>query len=130
MTKSIPSHSRQVEWQQQFLSIAPRPATFKGTEHTEESFRHSLWHNVLNPDSLRLTNGGYAWVTKQCKFAAYNIKVARSMTNHVLLQLDHMMTAPYCLVSRNAIKLIGEQDAIMLQLHAGNLEQFLNNLEI
>jgi len=52
------------------------------------------------------------------------------MSNQVLLQLDHMMTAPYCLVSRNAIKLVGEQDAIMLQLHAGNLEQFLNNLEI
>jgi len=61
---------------------------------------------------------------------AWNIKVDKRMSNQVLLQLDHMMTAPYCLVSRNAIKLVGEQDAIMLQLHAGNLEQFLNNLEI
>ena len=130
MSKSIPHPSRQAEWQKHFASIAPAPPTFKGGEHTEESFRHSLWHNVLNPDSLRLTNGGYAWATKQCKLTAYNIKVAKSMTNHVLLQLDHLMTAPYCLVSRNSIKLLSEQDAIMLQLHAGNLEQYLNNLEI
>jgi len=52
------------------------------------------------------------------------------MSNRVLLQLDHLMTSPYCLVSRNAIKLLSEEDAIMLQLHAGNLEQFLNNLTI
>jgi len=39
------------------------------------------------------------------------------------------MAAPYCLVNRNAIKLLGEQDAIMLQLHAGDLEQYLNNIE-
>ena len=129
MTKSIPSRSRQAEWQRHFTSIAPVPPTFKGGEHTEESFRHSLWHNVLNPNSLRLTNGGYAWVIKHCKQTAYNIKVAKSMTNRVLLQLDHLMAAPYCLVNRNAIKLLGEQDAIMLQLHAGDLEQYLNNIE-
>jgi hypothetical protein len=130
VTKSIPSHSQQAQWQRHFASIAPVPPTFKGGEHTQESFRHSLWHNVLNPNSLRLTNGGYAWVIKHCNMPAWNIKVDKRMSNQVLLQLDHMMTAPYCLVSRNAIKLVGEQDAIMLQLHAGNLEQFLNNLEI
>jgi hypothetical protein len=130
VTKSIPKSSQQTEWQKHFTSIAPVPPTFTGGEHTEESFRHSLWHNVLNHDSLRLTIGGYDWVLKHCKLPAWHIKVDKRMTNQVLLQLDHMMTAPYCLVSRNAIKLIGEQDAIMLQLHAGNLEQFLNNLSI
>jgi len=129
VTKSIPRHSRQAEWEQHFLSISPTPVSKIPTEHTEETFRHSLWHNILNPDSLRLTNGGYAWVIKHCKQTAYNIKVAKSITNRVLLQLDHLMAAPYCLVNRNAIKLLGEQDAIMLQLHAGDLEQYLNNIE-
>lgn len=130
MTKSTPKSSQQLEWQKHFTSIAPPPVTFEGTEHSEESFRHSLWHNITNPNSLRLTNGGYAWVIKHCKLTAYNIKVNRRMTNLVLLQLDHLMTAPYCLVSRNAIKLIGEQDAIMLELHAGNLESYLNSLDM
>jgi hypothetical protein len=130
VTKSTPKSSKQLEWQKHFVSIAPPPATFKGTEHSEESFRHSLWHNITNPNSLRLTNGGYAWVIKHCKLTAYNIKVDKRMTNLVLLQLDHLMTAPYCLVSRNAIKLIGEQDAIMLELHAGNLESYLNSLDM
>jgi hypothetical protein len=130
VTKSTPKSSKQLEWQKHFVSIAPPPATFKGTEHSEESFRHSLWHNITNPNSLRLTNGGYAWVIKNCKLTAYNIKVNKRMTNLVLLQLDHLMTAPYCLVSRNAIKLIGEQDAIMLELHAGNLESYLNSLDM
>ena len=130
MSKSTRNKGLQAEWQERFLGHAPMPIPKVATEHTEETFRYSLWHNVTNPNSLRLTNGGYDWVIKNCKQTAYKIKVDKSMSNRVLLQLDHLMTSPYCLVSRNAIKLLSEEDAIMLQLHAGNLEQFLNNLTI
>jgi hypothetical protein len=120
VSKSTRNKGLQAEWQERFLGHAPVPIPKVATEHTEETFRYSL----------RLTNGGYDWVIKNCKQTAYKIKVDKSMSNRVLLQLDHLMTSPYCLVSRNAIKLLSEEDAIMLQLHAGNLEQFLNNLTI
>lgn len=51
------------------------------------------------------------------------------MSNQVLLQLDHLMTSPYYLANRNLIKLLGEQDAIMLELHAGDLAKYLSDLE-
>ena len=50
------------------------------------------------------------------------------MTNRMLLQLDHLMTAPYYIGSRKQIQLFGEADAIMLQLHSNNLAQYLENL--
>jgi len=130
VSKSTQNKGLQAEWQQRFVSQAQSPPAFGTGEHSEESFRFNLWHNASNRNSLRLTHGGYEWVVKHCKQSAYIIKVDKRITNRVLLQLDHLMTAPYYLVSRNVIKLLSEQDAIMLQLHAGDLEQFLNNLAV
>ncbi len=50
------------------------------------------------------------------------------MTNLMLLQLDRLMTAPYYIRSRHFLELFGEADAIMLNLHANNLAQYLNTL--
>jgi hypothetical protein len=58
----------------------------------------------------------------------YPFKLEVAMTNRMLLQLDHLMTAPYYIGSRKQIQLFGEADAIMLQLHANNLAQYLDNL--
>ena len=46
----------------------------------------------------------------------------------VFLQLDQLMTEPYYIGSRKQIQLFGEADVIMLELHGGNLAQYLENL--
>jgi len=45
-----------------------------------------------------------------------------------LLQLDRLLASPYFVRDRKHIELMGEQDAIMLELHASNLKQYLDNL--
>ena len=116
MNKSTQKPSQQEQWL----------ATF--SEQAGHTPSIDIWRNPLNHDSLRLTDPGYRWALEKCKQTAYKIKVDKSMSNRVLLQLDRLMTAPYHVHGRTQIDLLGEQDAVMLQLHAGNLEQFLNNL--
>ena len=113
MTRSIPNAGRQQEFERT-LFRGPCP------DH--------VWHNPLNPNSLRLTSKAYSVLTKYENQQNYPFKLEVAMTNRMLLQLDHLMTAPYYIGSRKQIQLFGEADAIMLQLHANNLAQYLDNL--
>ena len=87
-----------------------------------------IWHNTLNPDSLRLTTEAYGALTKYENNKNYPFKLEVAMSNRMLLQLDRLMTAPYYISGRKQIQLFGEADAIMLQLHGSNLAQYLENL--
>lgn len=86
-----------------------------------------LWQNILNPDSLRFTHTGYKTVKQVSSNKFYYFKL-ESLTNQQLLQLDRLMTSPYHIRGRTMLELMGEADAIMLQLHANNLKQYLDNL--
>jgi hypothetical protein len=113
VTKSIHRPGRQADAEQGlFRGSAPR----------------QIWQNPLNPDSLRLTSQAYSILTKYENNKNYPFKFEVAMTNRMLLQLDHLMTAPYYIGSRKQIQLFGEADAIMLQLHSNNLAQYLENL--
>ena len=112
MIKSIRKPGRQREWEQQL---------FPNSEPIE------LWRNILNANSLRLTVAGYNIATKISKKSSYSFKL-EGITNRMLLQLDHLLQSPYYIKHRNLIYLLGEQDAIMLQLHGNNLKQYLENL--
>jgi hypothetical protein len=52
------------------------------------------------------------------------------MTNQHLLWLDRLIASPYYIRSRHMLELFGEDDAIMLSLHGGNLSQYLENLSL
>ncbi len=52
------------------------------------------------------------------------------MTNRMLLQLDHRFQSPYFIINRMHIHVVGEQDAIMLQLHGNNLSAYLDSLDL
>ena len=112
MTKSTHS-SRQQEFED---------TLFRGAKPTQ------VWQNPLNSNSLRLTSQAYSILTKYENKQNYPFKLEVAMTNRMLLQLDHLMTAPYYIGSRKQIQLFGEADAIMLQLHGSNLAQYLDNL--
>jgi hypothetical protein len=117
VTKSTHKPGRQREWE---------PRLFPGAYHPPET----IWRNILNSDSLRLTASAHSTLRKNKQVIFYHFKLGQEMTNLQLLQLDHLLTSPYFIRSRHAIDLMGEQDAIMLQLHGNNLKQYLDNLKL
>jgi hypothetical protein len=88
------------------------------------------WRNPLNHNSLRLTSIGHVWFTKRSKFPSHQIDLVTGVTGKQMLQLERLFKEPYFIKSNKSIFLYGESDAIMLQLHAGNLGQYLDNLQM
>jgi hypothetical protein len=89
---------------------------------------------------MRLTKFGHGFITKftNSKFAEVNL--SHDINSKHLLQLERLIAEPYYLKYYNknnfavqqkhgTIYLLGEQDALMLLLHAGNLAQYLDNLQ-
>lgn len=91
----------------------------------------TLWFNPLSPyHSLRVTDEGKKWIMGSCDLPIYHFKLAEKINNQQLLQLDHLIASPYYIRSRNFLELFGEDDAIMLSLHSGNLAQYLQTLAL
>ena len=120
MTKSI-HDSQQFQWQLKLLETADVP--FANHSHFKK-----IWHNPLNPDSLRLSKIGYEWLITCTKIVTYKFTLDQPMTNGMLLELDHLFQSPYCIDGRRHIYVIGEADAIVLQLNGGDLASYLSGL--
>jgi hypothetical protein len=100
------------------------------TTETVEATRRVWFRNPLNHNSLRLTLPGYNWFTKKSKFRSYKIELASAVGSKQMLQLEDLFTAPYYIQhTGTVIHVFSDTDAVMLQLHAGNLKQYLDNLE-
>lgn len=115
MTKSTHKPGRQREWEQRLFPDKQYPPD-------------SIWRNILNPNSLRLTVGAYNTIRKNKQTVFYEFKLDE-MTNMQLLQLDRLIKSPYFIKSRKQIQLMGEEDAIILQLNGSNLKQYLDSLD-
>lgn len=87
------------------------------------------WYNPTNRSSLRLTKSGYLWCIKQAKWTFHGIDLAKSVTGRHLLQLERLLGQPYFIMTYKRILVLDEATAIMLQLHAGDLGTYLNNLQ-
>ena len=87
------------------------------------------WRNPTNPSSLRLTFPGYKFFSKILGTACHEIELAEQLKSKHLLQLERLFAEPYY-IGNEKIIVFGESDAIMLQLHAGNLGNYLDNLQI
>jgi hypothetical protein len=113
----------QLEFQRQLLKASGLdPAAYD--DHVK-----IWWRNPTNYNSLRLTRFGLEFFTKKLDIATYKIKLDRPLNFKHLIQLERLFTAPYFL-HNGAITVFSEQDAVMLQLHAGNLDQYLDNLKV
>ena len=100
------------------------------TADTVQATRKAWFRNPLNHRSLRLTLPGHNWFTKQSKFPAHKIELASAVSMQQMLQLESLFTAPYYIQhTGTVIHVFSDTDAVMLQLHAGNLKQYLDNLE-
>lgn len=121
MTKS--THSVQYQWQVDAIATAGyEPDRFIGVEH-------QWWQNSINPNSLRLTSLGHKWFTQNAKFKSYQIDLTDKILPRQMLQLERLIKSPYYIKQLKTIYVYGEQDAVMLQLHGGNLVAYLDNLE-
>lgn len=116
--------NRRSEWRARAIESAgydPR------RDFTSESFAR-WWFNGINPGSLRLSRDGAKWFDENAKFGFYLVKLAKPITGRQMLQLEKFFDCPYYLTTKS-IYLIDEATFIMLQLNAGNLAQYLDNLE-
>lgn len=86
------------------------------------------WVNPINPASMRLSRMGFMWFHDMAKRPNHEITLSHELTARHLLQLERLITEPYFIKKRSLI-VFGERDAIMLQLHAGNLAAYLNSLD-
>ena len=100
------------------------------TAETVQATRKVWFRNPLNHASLRLTLPGHNWFTRQSKFRSYKIELESAVSSQQMLQLESLFTAPYYIQQTGTvIHVFSDTDAVMLQLHAGNLKQYLDNLE-
>lgn len=105
-----------------------------GLDHNSDTIdRSQIWWNPTNPNHLRLSNIGITFVKKQTKLPIYTINVSHPLLSTHLIKLARINLGPYYLQTKNTghvIMLIDGEAAAMLALHAGNLGQYLENLQI
>jgi len=90
---------------------------------------HQWWYNSINSNSLRLTKVGYAWIERHTDLKLHEVKLQEKILPKQLLQLERLLGQPYFIKTLSNLMVMSEQDAVMLQLHGGDLPTYLNNLE-
>lgn len=120
MIKSSPKRYTQTQLAKIFaLQINRKPAELK-----------FLWHNHTDDTSIRLSMTGYQFIIKELKLQTYQFELDKPLSNKNLLQLERLFPGPYYYWSRTAkFIVLDEQDASWLQLMAGDLATYLDNLE-
>lgn len=78
---------------------------------------------------MRLTRTGYAWTMKHSQWKYHEIKLSHKINSKHLLQLERLLQEPYYIKDLSHLIVSSETDAVMLQLHAGDLGQYLDNLK-
>jgi hypothetical protein len=88
------------------------------------------WYNYRNPTSMRLSKEGHHFYTRTLRVPVYLITITTPLVCRTYLQLERVFTTPYYLTHAGKLSVFDEQVCIMLQLHAGNLAQYLDNMQL
>ena len=104
----------QAHWQQTIPALA-------------QFSKELVWFNPLNPNSLRLTKYGLAAI-QQNEYKYHTINLAKIIKPGHYLLLERAMPAPYFIKKIDQLYVFDEQVAVMLMLHAGDLETCLTNM--
>lgn len=99
-------------------------------ENSLTSHIKKWWWNHTNSSTLRLNKFGIQFIKKHTKFPTYHFELSHPLSNKNLIQLSRIFTCPYYIKASNELILLGEEESVMLKLHADNLQQYLNTLEI
>ena len=88
------------------------------------------WWNYTNSTNLRLSKTGFQFIQKFTQISLYECTLPEPLRNRTLIQLSRLMTCPYYIHKIDQIYVLGEEEYVMLKLHADNLQQYLNNLQL
>jgi len=112
----------QTDYTRQFL-------TQTGLDHANFNRYHKTWWwNHTDPKNLRLSMDGFKFVQLN-KIPKYEIVLPQPLRNRTLIQMSRLLTCPYYIKKLDCVYLLGEQESVLLALHADNLQQYLDNLQ-
>lgn len=84
------------------------------------------WHNPINANSLRLTKTGHSLLSKT-DMPTFRFKLTEKYRPKTFVQLERYFTSPYYIINAQSIIVYGETEAMMIALHANDLQQYLDN---
>ena len=93
-------------------------------------YSRDWWWNHTDPNTLRLSKSGIQFIRKFTRIPVYECVLSEPLRNRTLIQLSRLMTCPYYIQKLDLVLLLGEQETVMLKLHADNLQQYLDTLEL
>ena len=88
------------------------------------------WWNYTEPTNLRLSKTGFQFIKKHTQIPLYECSLSEPLRNRTLIQLSRLFTCPYYIEKPDKLILLGEQETVLLKLHADNLQQYLDNLQL
>jgi hypothetical protein len=88
------------------------------------------WWNHTDSTNLRLSKSGIQFIKKSTKIPVYECRLPEVLKNRTLIQMSRLLTCPYYIQKLDEIVLLGEEETVLLKLHADNLQQYLDNLQI
>ena len=88
------------------------------------------WWNHTDPSNLRLSKPGIQYIKKFTKIPVYECQLSEPLRNRTLLQMSRLLACPYYIQKMDEVLLLGSDEAVMLKLHADNLQQYLDNLSL
>lgn len=89
--------------------------------------RSTWWYNPTNPKSLRLTKSVFNAIIQHKSINLYKFELPDAILPKTLVQLERVFTEPYYIFNIRTIYVHSDKDAMMLSLHANNLQQYLDN---
>jgi len=107
----------QGQWQAKYSELVPTTSSPSG-----------WWYNPTNHNSLRLTKKVYLAIRMHVKF--YKFELNREIKPKTFVQLERCFKEPYYVQNSKTIHIVSERDAMMLALHANNLQDYLDNQAI
>ena len=125
MSKSSPKKYSQAQLTKILFSVSDD----NSNSNSLKELHLVVWKNPSNPNSLHLTSAGWALVVK-LRMTVYKYEFNEHLTGKVLLQLDRYLQGPFHVYGNGRrLAILDEQDHIMLELHAGNITKYLDDLE-
>ena len=86
-------------------------------------------NRILHEDTVKkLSPWGY-YREKKTDFKLHIIELTKPIVPRMLLQLERLLEKPYYIPNWQKLLVLDETTAVMLQLHAGDLGTYLNNLQ-
>ena len=94
-----------------------------------DRYSKEWWWNFTDTQNLRLSNYGFKAI-QTIQIPYYSIQLPEPLRNRTFIQMSRLLACPYYIKKLDLVYLLGEQESVLLKLHADNLQQYLDNLQI